>query len=244
MRLRSRQSSFIAMAAAVAVLAPMAPASAAPSVTGEYATVTPTVLTHLKSDDCRDAAQLKFTADLIGIGNAVQAQGYTNYQKDQPVYTALEWGTTVRITGPNNYFHSGTTYTREFPTSEVLYTFSFCPEDYGTDVVTPGVYTVETTLTVDGDYTDICGGPEKACLTYPKIYEKASTFTISLDYSPECYAARALVPSLAAKLKTARSALKKAKATHNRPLIRKKKRAMLKAKARLQTAQSNVKGLC
>jgi hypothetical protein len=90
---RARLISLTSMAAAVAVLAPMAPASALPSVTGEYSTATLTVSTFIKSDECRDVLSVKWTVDLQGIGNAVQAQGYTNYSdKSQPVYTNTEWG--------------------------------------------------------------------------------------------------------------------------------------------------------
>ncbi|MCW2834081.1 MAG: hypothetical protein JWN68_2034 [Nocardioides sp.] len=83
------------------------------------------------------------------------------------------------------------------------------------------------------------------CPEYENVYTKATTQTVVLDFSPECYAAKAAVPRYTAKLKAARKALERAKAAHKPvPVIRKKKRAVAGAKAKLVKARSDVEGPC
>lgn len=77
------------------------------------------------------------------------------------------------------------------------------------------------------------------------VYTKTTTQTIVLDFSPECYAAKGAVTTYSAALAAARKALKRAKAKHKpAKVIRKKKRAITSAKAKLVKAQSDVEGLC
>lgn len=246
MRLRATLTSLTAIAAALAVLAPMAPANAVPSVTGEYSTATPTVLTFLKSDECRDVLSVRWTTDLQGIGNAIQAQGYTNYsEKTQPVYTNTGWSRGWTVTGPNNFYYTYDAFAADFPTSEDTETLEVCPSDFGTGSVTPGTYTITTRMYAE--VGKVCGAGQTSydqCPAYENVYTKTTTQTVVLDFSAECYAAKASVTALTPKVVAAKKGLKKAKAAHNKKKILRAKKKLRAAKAKLVKARSDVVGLC
>lgn len=251
MRLRATLTSLTAIAAALAVLAPMAPANAVPVVVGEFVTFTPTVLRTVVPDECRDVASLKTNINLQAVGSEIEKQGYRSSNSD-PIYTGLAWDLGYRITGPNNFYATGNDNYNQFPTAESELSVEVCPNDFSNGLVAPGVYAVEAKVLVfDPPYSgnSICSATE-GCQSYPKLYEKTITTSFTLvgeappPPSADCLDARAAVAKFTPLLSKAKSALKKAKATHKRPLIRKKKRAVVRMKAKLNAARDGVAAHC
>lgn len=67
----------VTVGAAMLALVPAGPASAAdPTVVGNYATQTATVLRPIMSQDCTSPITVKTSADLQGLGNAIGAKGF------------------------------------------------------------------------------------------------------------------------------------------------------------------------
>ncbi|PUA80827.1 hypothetical protein [Nocardioides currus] len=244
MRLRARLTSTTAIVAALAVLAPMAPASAAPPVvSGQFAAVAATVPTSIRAADCSDAAAVKVTMDLTGVGAALEAAGWYAEDKD-PVRTELNWAADVTVTGPNNYYADWST-SESYPASEDSETLTVCPDDFGNSIVTPGSYAVVATYRV---YNYKFGGsichPQEPCNGFENIYTTTATASFALDYSPECYAAKTALARHYVVLKKAKSALKKAKAGHSKARIKRAKKKLRAIKAQTSTAKSNVEGYC
>lgn len=251
MRVHARLTSFTTMAVAIAVLAPMAPASAVPTPVGEWVSESNRVLRTVVADECRDVVEAKVSVDLQGIGNAIEAQGYYDQDKD-PVYTNLNWNLDYRVTGPANFYATGTRNYNFFPAGELTYTIQVCPDDFSADAVVPGVFTLETHVVVNNDFYksgNICSAAE-GCRSYPKLYEKtlASTFTLVGEAPPppsaDCVDATAAVAKFTPLVKKAKALLKKAKATHKSVKIRKAKRRLVTYKGKLAVARDRVIQYC
>lgn len=247
MRLPARLTSLIAVTAALAISAPMSPASAVPVVVGDHATVTPTVLRTVVPDECRDVAEFKYAVDLQAIGNAIEAQGYRESGGD-PVYTALRWKRTTTYTGPSNFYGTGSSDTA-FPNAELKSTMDLCPDDFSGGQVVPGTYSVSSTITVFNSYSDVCSDAE-GCQSYPKLYEKTFTSTVDIlaegppPPTPACLEAQAQVKTFGAKVAQAKVAVKKAKRSHNKGKLRKAKNRLSNYKGKLVTARDAVETNC
>lgn len=245
MRVRARLTSLTAVAAALAILAPMAPANAVPpTVSGEHLAFTSAVTRTIVADECRDVAELKYLVDLVSIGNQIQAQGfYPGYYagaKDEPVYTRLDWSYEYRLTGPDSFYaDSGSTVYN--PDNQETLEINVCPDDFGAGRVSAGTYSVEASINVSANA--ICSQTDP-CTDYPNVYQRTVSSSFVLDYSPLCYDARAKVAELTPKVKKAKKALKRAKASHDRAKIKRAKKKLRKLERRLVTARSNVEGLC
>lgn len=234
---RIRRALVAATAAAVAgamlAVVPAGPANAAPpSVVGEYASLTPTVSQTIRSQECVDAASVKMGMDLTGVGAALESQGWTT-DRDVPARAVLYWKYTVEVVGPDNYYAKDYD-SFGYPTAEHSDTFRFCPDDFGTSKVSPGVYTATATYSVyNYRYGSgrLCHANEP-CDGFDNIYTKTLTTTFTLDFSQTCKDARAKAPTLRKAVKTAKRALVKAKKTRNKAKIRKAKKRLKRAKAK------------
>ena len=245
MRVRARLTSLTAVAAALAIFAPMAPANAVPpTASGEHFTFTSAVTRTIVGDECRDVAELKYLVDLVSIGNQIQAQGfYPGYgasARDEPVYTRLDWSYEYRVTGPDGFYadRGSTVYN---PDNQETLAIKVCPDDFGASRVSAGTYSVEASINVSANA--ICSETDP-CTDYPNVYQRTVSSTFALDFSPECYSARATATELTPKVKKAKKALKRAKASHDRTKIKRAKKKLRKLKGKLATAKSNVEGLC
>lgn len=245
MRLKSPLVGLVVAALSVGVATVPTAANAVPTPSGEFASVTPTVLRTVDSDGCADMVSIKAAVDLQGVGNAIAAQGYYSYDEN-PVYTNLVWDWTARISGPDNYYETFTNGYNVFPTSEDAEIDYICADDFGTGTMAAGEYRVDWTVTIHNDsysVSSLCSEAE-GCQDYPKLWERSSTSTFTLGYSAACVTARAQAADLAPKVKAAKLALKRAKASHKRTKVLRAKKKLRKLKTQLATVRSHVAETC
>lgn len=232
--------------AAMLALVPAGPASAAdPSVVGDYATQTSTVLRTIRGLECTEPVSVRTAANLQGLGAAIEAKGfYTSSGK--PVYTALNWDSEFTITGPDNFYARYESSSQTYPTSEGTAAVELCPDDFGTSKVSPGVYTVSGrawafSYRYSGEV--ICHATV-GCLGYDKLWEQTFTQTITLGFSQTCLEARAKAPVLSKAVRKAKALLKKAKKTRNPAKIRKAKKRLKRAKASYARNRTIISNSC
>lgn len=212
------------------------PAQAVPTPTGEYLSYTVTPDRPVAGDECRNAANRQYSANLQGLGNEIQSQGYRLHSSDAPVYTKARLYRSTTITGPGNFYNEGRSDTG-FPSSTLSAELELCPDDFDGGEVLAGTYTVTTVVRVGFGVWDLCHAVD-GCHEYGSVYERTFTYTVEVaaEINAACAPAQAKVASLKAKIKKVK-AKKKMKAAKRRAKIR-------TLKANLSVAKSTVSANC
>lgn len=231
-----RLSRAAAAVTAFVLVSTTVPANAVvPEPKGEYISYTAVPDRAVVPDECRNVAVRSYSVDFQGLGNEIQAQGFTMSSTSDPVYTRLRLYRTSVITGPGNFYGTGDDWT-SFPNSTLSAGLELCPSEFDGGKVLPGTYTFKTRLWVNTGYSNMCHPSAKTCLQYSNLYERNLTYTVTVaaEINQACIDASAKVKALKAKIKKAKA--KKLPPRKKRAKVAKLKRKLRSAKAAKNSA--------